>query len=118
MPVGTISSVMLLNSAGLGSPNGIASFIRNACNGSPLAGSLTPFGWPGIFNDLSDGMVSLTSQAAGMFALPLLGMVHSEGLEDLGFNPPSELDAQSAANGAVVNLLNASARGFSFHQLP
>ena len=116
-PVGLIAGVMTNgNTNNLDSVTGMAAFIRQACGGS-MAAHLTASGWDNVAGDASDAMVPLTSQVAGMFAIPVFGMVHSTGMEELGFSSPSELDAQSV-NAAVTILLNASARSFSFHPLP
>jgi hypothetical protein len=43
------------------------------------------------------------------------GVIHSPGIELLGFNPPSELDSSSGIPDAVVNLLNEAINGADFH---
>ena len=116
-PVSVIAGVMGNgNTNGLTANLGTAGFIRQACSGSPLASNLTPLGWTLMFGDFNDGFVSLTSQLNGGFALPLVGVLHSAGLAELGFNPPSDLDAQSPVATSVVGLLNTQVR--SFQQLP
>jgi hypothetical protein len=115
-PVGFVAGLMNFSNT-ISLASGVGQFIHSACTGS-LATSLTPFGWMSVFGEGSDAFVGLTSQMAGVFGFGTQGMVHSEGMETLGFNPPSELDAQSPAASAVVNLLNASVRSNSFHSLP
>jgi hypothetical protein len=118
-PTGPLAGLMLnANTSSLDGALSISRFIRRSCPGSPLASSLTSNGWAGVFNELSDAMVPLTSQLAGTFGLPIPGVVHSGGLEQMGFNPPGELEAQSPMGAAVIGLLNASARGIAFHPLP
>jgi hypothetical protein len=106
------------NTSALNDPLGIARFIRSACPGSSMASSLAASGWADMFNEGSDAMVNRTSQLAGMSGLALSGIVHSQGLEQLGFNPPGEIDAQSPVSGAITTLLNAPVRSNSFHSLP
>jgi hypothetical protein len=70
---------------------------------NPLALSLTPTQWPTLFGPTavpanSDGIVPVTSQLNNMSntylqALQATGVVHSRGVETLGFGGPSVLDA-------------------------
>jgi pimeloyl-ACP methyl ester carboxylesterase len=110
------------NTSGLDKSLGVAQFIRRSCPGSPLASSLTSSGWSGVFWELSDAMVPQFSQLAGQLWGPSVttfsGLVHSGGLEQLGFNPPGELDAGTPVTAAVINLLNTQVRSGAFQPLP
>ncbi len=106
------------STSSLDDPLSVSRFIRLACGGSPLASSLSSNGWFGVFGQPSDGMVPFTSQLSGIFGQAMNGIVHSEGMEQLGFNPSSELDNQTPVGTAVINLLNTQVRSNSFHPIP
>ncbi|HEY3835309.1 MAG TPA: hypothetical protein VGL72_02000 [Bryobacteraceae bacterium] len=108
-------SINLQNTLTLG--GGVGNFIHSSCTGS-LASSLTPLGWFLVFVDANDAFAGVTSQLAGTFGFGAQGLVHSDGMEAVGLNPPGELDAQSGFSTSVVNLLNTSVRSNSFHPLP
>jgi pimeloyl-ACP methyl ester carboxylesterase len=84
--------------------------IRNypaECPGDPLAQQLTSAGWRALFNDQeNDGIVQRTSQENGLNANAgrFDGYMHLPGTNDLGFEPPSVLDAPVPQ--AVIVLLN------------
>lgn len=87
--------------------------IYSRCQSSPLAQSLTPSGWQGVFGEQNDGAVGLSSQlnnSTGAFTVP--GLIHSDGLVGLGFSGPSVLDSSSVAND-IITLLNASVDSFN-----
>ncbi len=110
------------NTDGLDKTGGVAQFIRRLCSASPLASSLTSFGWAGVFGDSSDAMVSSFSQLAGQrfsqSGSTFSGFVHSAGLEHLGFSPPGELDAGTTVTTTVINLLNSQVQSGAFQPLP
>jgi hypothetical protein len=106
------------STSSLSDPRSVATFIRTACSATPLASSLTAAGWPGVLGQASDAFVPRTSQLAGRNGQEFSGLVHSEGMEELGFNPPGELDPQNPVVAAVISLLNASVRSNSFQTLP
>jgi hypothetical protein len=100
----------------------MAQFIRLSCPGSPLAISLTSSGWAGAAGDASDGMAPRFSQLAGQLfgqsGSAFSGLVHSEGFEALGLNPPGELDSGTPVAATVTNLLNTQVRSGAFQPLP
>jgi pimeloyl-ACP methyl ester carboxylesterase len=109
------------NFNGLNNSTGVAQFVRQFCSGTPLAASLTSSGWTGVFVDLSDAMVPWFSQLAGQLFGPASsfnGIVHSQGFEQLGFNPPGELDPTTPVAAEVITLLNTQPRGAAFQSLP
>ena len=77
------------------------------CPADPLAQQLTSAGWQALFDHQeNDGIVQRTSQEDGLNvnAGRFEGRVHSPGTKDLGFDPPSVLDAPVPQ--AVIVLLN------------
>ena len=80
---------------------------------NPLALELTPTGWLSVFGgENGDGIVSLSSQLAGNpFSIfgpwPTVTVVHSRGVEDLGFKAPDALDSSDVV-AAVIKFLNTS----------
>ena len=87
-PVGVLAGVMTnSNLTGLSNSFSVAGFIRSACNGT-LANLFNALGWQIMFLQPSDGMVPLLSQWAGTFGTEYNGIVHSAGLEELGFTLP------------------------------
>lgn len=90
-----------------------ASAVAYACGliaGEPLAIALTPTGWPGIFfGQANDAVVPLNSQLnGGSLGVTADGVIHSWGLEKLGFYGPIELvsDPANSIPTGVINLLN------------
>lgn len=83
--------------------------------GDPLVLNLTSTFWPNVFNGFpSDAVVPLTSQLDQLNGTPTTivpstsmfsGVLHSPGIEDLGFSPPSLLDCCDVPL-QVINLLN------------
>jgi hypothetical protein len=74
---------------------------------------LTPTGWLSLFGgENGDGIVSLSSQLAGnpfsvFGAWPAVSVVHSRGVESLGFLAPDALDSSDVVT-AVIKFLNTS----------
>jgi pimeloyl-ACP methyl ester carboxylesterase len=92
----------------------LAAKIHMYCSG-PLVGALTSTGWPSVFSGQpSDAIVSFNSQVNGNTtnASPVGGVIHSAGLETIGFTGPGELDSSlgsaTAIQTLVIGLLNAS----------
>ena len=87
----------------------------------PLALDLQPPSWNNVFGGVAnDGIVPVTSQlnspiVTSSAANTFPGVIHSPGILDLGFSPPSELDPSSGIPDAVVNLLNEAPNGSDFH---
>jgi len=88
----------------------------------PVAQALTQGNWDQqIFGGAdNDGIVPVTSQLNGFSSTigsinTLPGVIHSPGIEKLGFNAPTELDPTSGIPDAVVNLLNEPSNGVDFH---
>jgi|HubBroStandDraft_5_1064220.scaffolds.fasta_scaffold1052258_1 hypothetical protein len=81
---------------------------------------MSPTNWnTAVFNsELNDGIVPVasqlndTSEISGLFAFP--GVIHSPGIEALGFSGPSELDSASGIPDFVIDLLNESTNGAAF----
>ena len=96
----------------------VAVALRNVCPNDQLAQDLTPTGWPNVFApptaaNNSDAAVSTLSQCnSSSGSLPAScsiipgGVVHSSGMEVLGFGGPAELDALSGAVSLVIKALN------------
>jgi pimeloyl-ACP methyl ester carboxylesterase len=97
-------------------------YIReSACPNDPLAQDLRSTSWPNIFkhqaNDVvpNDAIVPVASQLNNSSGLQFPGLIHSTGLEPLGFNGPAEADSSAIAN-KVIDLLNEKVKGGSdFH---
>jgi pimeloyl-ACP methyl ester carboxylesterase len=112
---------------GLGNTgSGLAIFaICGTLAGDPLGYDLGQNYWTLLVfsNAANDGIVPVTSQlntgqangTTSTTANTLSGVIHSPGIEPLGFNPPSELDASSGIPDAVVNLLNEATNGADFY---
>jgi hypothetical protein len=74
--------------------------------------------WDSEFGGGNDGVVPLTSENdRGSAAASFSGIIHSSGLEILGFNGPTELDATTPIPGKVVELLNTPAPASVFRHL-
>ncbi len=86
--------------------------------GEPLAFALTPTGWPGIFfGQPNDAVVPLSSQLnGGSLGVTADGVIHSLGLEKLGFYGPIELasDPANSIPTGLINLLNERRDGPDF----
>jgi len=86
--------------------------------GDPLGLNLTPNGWYNVFGENSDAVVPLMSQLNGGTAGPniptLSGVIHSPGMEQLGFYGPTELDPASNVPEAVIYLLDEPPNGPDF----
>jgi pimeloyl-ACP methyl ester carboxylesterase len=98
-----------------------AHIIRALCGGSvfpadPLANALTSQNWSTLFGEANDGIVPLGSQlnATSNLVLTFPGVIHSPGIEELGFGPPSELDSASGIPDKVMDLLNEAADSVDF----
>jgi hypothetical protein len=101
----------------------VAYVLKFACDNSlwqdPLAVALTPTGWDTLFGQSNDGVVPISSQldggvGGGPNTPTLPGVIHSPGLKDLDFLPPSELNPASGAPAQVLNLLNEPHDGQDF----
>lgn len=114
--VGTVDSSNLLPLAS----DPVAVGINIGCNSSPMASNLTPAGWPAIFNNQpSDAIVSQNSQLNGLSPDPgsvFNGIIHSPGIEALGFHSPSELDS-GPISAYAITLLNTPVTSTLFHSL-
>ena len=117
------STISNINLKGLGnSGNGYAiSTICGAVFQDPLGQALDQNNWNqavfgiGVAND---GIVPVSSQLNGVDSTTtntFPGVIHSSGIESLGFNPPSELDLSSGIPTAVVDLLNEAPDGGDYH---
>lgn len=87
---------------------GRAAILRVFCGSSPLANSLTSTGWQAMFGGPSDGIVSRNSQINGIddnAVSDAFDVVHSDGAQDLGFEPPDVLSPGSVPVD-VIRLLN------------
>lgn len=107
----------------LSTPAGcVAAAVRAACANSPLAAKLTQAGWPGVFGQDSDSVVPLTSQLDNTAPLDgvnrVWGIIHSSGMELLGFSGPTELDETFNVQPLVVRLLNMPLNSSWFLLLP
>jgi len=104
------------NLAGLNSPISFA--LRLACPGT-LPSNLTADGWPTIFGQPSDGIVSRASQLANFNSdvSEIASLIHSEGLTRLGFARPYELEQAGTVPATVIDLLNLSSQAAKFHPL-
>jgi len=96
----------------------IAGWLRDVvCRHDPLAAALHSTQWePTVFGQQSDAVVPLISQlnnrTSAIATLP--GVIHSLGMADLNFIPPTELDPTFGALTTVVNLLNEAPSGPDF----
>jgi hypothetical protein len=98
-----------------GSTSGAIVYVCGKKLGNPLALRLTPTGWDQEFGEANDGIVRLSSQFNGnSSSLVHSGVIHSPGLKDLNFNPPTELDLESGIPGDLLNLLNEAVNGSDF----
>jgi hypothetical protein len=88
--------------------------------GEPLALRLTPPGWNQEFSGAdNDAVVALTSQLNGSSSTLIYpGVIHSTGLKDLDFNPPTELALESGIPWELLNLLNEAVNGPDFFSSP
>lgn len=93
-----------------------AQLIRLRCPLDTLALLLHPTTWDQVFDSATnDGIVTLTSQLNSKSStLVHAGVIHSSGLKDLDFNPPTELDPGSGIPGDLINLLNEAINGSDF----
>jgi len=100
--------------------NAAACLVRQFCSSDPLAQAMTPSGWFSVFGQTNDGFAPLMSEWNGFSPLGYVfpGIVHSPGLESLGFTGPSELDESRLVQPAVVQLLNGAVHGIGFMRLP
>ena len=86
----------------------------------PLALDLNSQSWNALFSLApNDGIVPVVSQLNGTSGpsaslLTIPGVIHSPGIEGLGFNPPSEVDSASGIPDWVVDLLNEPTNGNEF----
>jgi hypothetical protein len=89
--------------------------------GQRWASPLTSQGWATVFQSApNDAIVPVNSQLNGnsdtsATLLTFPNVIHSPGIEALGFGPPSELDGASGIPDWVVDLLNESTDGNEFH---
>lgn len=92
--------------------------LHNWCSPDPLADDLTSSLWDSVFGQTNDAVVPLSSQLNGSRAGPntptLTGVIHSPGLQNLDFRPPTELDQGSGVQGQVIYLLNERPDGSDF----
>jgi pimeloyl-ACP methyl ester carboxylesterase len=88
--------------------------ILRLCPGN-LADNFTPTGWPTLFSSESnDAIVPINSQLNGPSAstLTMSNVVHSQGIIDLGFTGPPELQSSGTQISTMVtNLLNEAVDG-------
>ena len=106
-------------------------WVKQACDNppivqDPLAIALMPTdstgttGWNTIFGQPNDAVVPISSQLDGRLGgggpntPTLTGVIHSQGLYDLDFSPPSELEPRGAP-AQVLILLNEPLDGGDFH---
>ncbi len=119
IPTALISGIMAQgNLSGL-NYSAAAAYLRFKCS-DPLAQSLTVGGWPNIFRQDSDAIVPLTSQLNNSLGAGFSGLIHSAGVESLGFSGPGELDPdqQTLIPSTVIQLLNAPVSSGAFTPLP
>jgi len=83
---------------------------------NPLANALTSQNWSNLFGEANDGIVPLGSQlnATSNLLLTFSGVIHSPGIEALGFNSPSELDSASGIPDKIMDLLNEATDSVDF----
>jgi hypothetical protein len=68
----------------------------------------------GVVADMGTGN-NREGQPFAVFFLSInAGVIHSSGLKDLDFNPPTELDPGSGIPGDLINLLNEAINGSDF----
>lgn len=98
--------------------------LGNICGtfADPLALDLTPTLWPGnVFaGQPNDAIVSQASQLDGLAAdlgFVSSNVLHSKGVEALGFAPPTALDSNSGNPSLVMLLLNTPVSSASFNPL-
>jgi pimeloyl-ACP methyl ester carboxylesterase len=121
-PIAYIAGAALQsNFAGLDCTLCKAGMLRALCGGTvpgdPLANDLTSQNWSTVFASASsDALAPVSSQLNGTSNQLLVfpGVVHSQGIEQLDFGPPSELDSQSGIPDEVVDLLNELVNGTDF----
>ena len=117
------STIPNINLQGLGISGGgyAISTICGAIAHDPLGQALNQNDWNqavfgiGVAND---AIVPVSSQLNGFDSATtntFPGVIHSSGIERLGFNPPSELDPSSGIPTAVVDLLNEAPNGGDYH---
>lgn len=103
------ATLSTLNTVSLDS-NAAPGVLRLLCGADFLAQNLTSTGWSAsVFGESNDGIVSLTSQqdfTHGSFVQN--GVIHSAGLEKLGFTGPHELALSNLTQiqAAVIAYLN------------
>jgi pimeloyl-ACP methyl ester carboxylesterase len=101
-----------------------AGFLQRLCSSDFLAVNLTSSNWtPNVFGEGNDGIVGLTSQQnLNMGSFVQDGVVHSGGVEQLGFTGPTELSPSSASQiqTFIITLLNTKVQTVAppFYLLP
>jgi hypothetical protein len=107
-----------LSNCSVTNPGPCAVPLLQLCNDF-LANSLTPAGWPTVFGGApSDAVVPLTSQLNGSSTgMQVAGVIHSSGMELLGFAGPDELDPFTTIPALVIQLLNVLITSSSFVML-
>ena len=120
VPTALISGIMSPDNLSGLSWSIAATYLRYKCSSDPLAQSLTAQAWPNIFGQDSDGIVPLKSQLNNLLGAGINGVVHSKGVESLGFNGPSELDPDKDRHipSTVIQLLNLPSTSGAFRKLP
>jgi pimeloyl-ACP methyl ester carboxylesterase len=91
---------------GLNDPPYLVDTIRYWCKGDFVADNLTAQGWPRVVGAQSDAIVPLLSEVNRGTAFSTVTAVHSPGIEDLGFLPPSALDSSTDNPVTAITLLN------------
>ena len=112
-----------INLTGLGNSGSgyVISSICGAVFRDPLGQALTENDWnQAVFGSgvANDGVVPVSSQLNGVDSSEtntLPGVIHSAGIEPLGFSPPAELDPASGIPAAAVDLLNEAPSGSDYH---
>lgn len=114
VPTAMLAGEMTNNASGLDTAiiHG-AWWVRNGlCRGDALAQEFTSAQYPILMGGNSDGIIPTTSQQNGESGLPVVeGVIHTAGIEALGFSGPGELQVNENPSNTflndVIQLLNA-----------
>jgi pimeloyl-ACP methyl ester carboxylesterase len=102
---------------GLNNPPYLVQAIRYWCKGDSLADNLTVDGWPKVVGAQSDAIVPLLSEVNGGSAFSTVTAIHSPGVEQLGFLPPSALDEVTDNPSTAITLLNTWVKSSAYVEL-